>query len=78
MCIFEYDEEKHIRCEKEWAYEQGQEAGIELGQSKTLIRHIEAAMKNFGIDLQVACEGLGRSVEEYYKAKERVAITAPD
>lgn len=25
MCLFEFDEEKYIKGEREWAYEQGQE-----------------------------------------------------
>lgn len=33
-----------------------------------LIRNVESAMKNFGIDLQKACEGLGISVKEYEEA----------
>ena len=30
---------------------------------------VEAAMKNFEIDLQRACEGIGTTVEEYHRAK---------
>ena len=24
MSIFEYDEEKHLKCEREWAYQEGE------------------------------------------------------
>lgn len=54
--------------------EQGLEQGLEQGRANTLIENVDAAMKNFGIDLQKACEGLGASVEEYERAKERLAL----
>lgn len=53
---------------------QGIEQGIERGRANTLIENVEAAMKNFGIDLKRACEGLGSSVEEYEKAKEQLDL----
>lgn len=31
-------------------------------------------MKNFGIDLQKACEDLGTTVEEYKKAKQQMVL----
>lgn len=65
VCIFEYDEEKHIRCEKEWAYEQG--------FAKNLIRSVEAVMKNFNLNLQEACEGVGITVDEYQEAKKKLS-----
>lgn len=54
--------------------EQGLEQGIEQGRANTLVKNVEAAMKNFGVNLQRACEGLGVSVEEYESAKERIAL----
>lgn len=53
---------------------QGREQGEEHGRAKTLIENIEAAMKNFNIDLKRACEGLGVSVAEYENAKDRIAV----
>lgn len=58
-------------------YEQGKELGIregrkegrKEGKDQMMIRNVESAMKNFGIDLRKACEGLGVSVEEYEEAK---------
>lgn len=52
----------------------GKELGLEEGRLKTLIKYVESAMKNFNIDLQQACEGLGTTVEEYEKAKQKVAL----
>ena len=48
------------------------ETGMQIGEARTLIKNIESAMKNFGIDLQKACEGLGTTVEEYEAAKKKV------
>ncbi|MBO5056131.1 MAG: hypothetical protein J6C64_07250 [Lachnospiraceae bacterium] len=39
------------------------------GDASRLVISVEAAMKNFNVDLQKACEGTGTTVEEYEKAK---------
>ncbi|MCM1123777.1 MAG: DUF936 domain-containing protein [Eubacterium sp.] len=52
---------------KELALEEGKIQGYEI-----LIRNVESAMKNFNLDLQKACEGLGTSIEEYEDAKQQV------
>lgn len=62
----------------EQGIEQGIEQGMERGRANTLIKSVEAAMQNFGIDLKKACEGLGASVEEYEKAKEQIAFWEKD
>ncbi|MDE7287185.1 MAG: Rpn family recombination-promoting nuclease/putative transposase, partial [Lachnospiraceae bacterium] len=49
---------------------EGRSEGIEVGKAEMLVNSVGAAMKNFGIDLQSACEGIGTTVEEYYRAKE--------
>ncbi len=45
------------------------EEGRIEGRTEMLVKSVEA-MKNFGIDLEKACEGIGTTVEEYYRAKE--------
>ena len=40
------------------------------GLASNMVRSIECAMRNFHVNLQVACENLGTTVEEYYKAKK--------
>lgn len=57
----------------EQGMEQGIEQGIEQGRAETLVRNVESAMKNFNINLEKACEGLGTSVAEYEGAKEKIA-----
>lgn len=52
--------------------EQGIKQGIEQGRAKTIVENVEAAMKNFGINLQAACEGLGTTVEKYKNAKKKL------
>lgn len=54
--------------------EQGIGRGLEQGRMETLVRNVEAAMKNFNIDLQHACQGLEISAEEYEKAKEQIGL----
>lgn len=56
--------------EKVLIKEEGIHMGIDMGEAKMLVKSAEAAMKNFSIDLQKACEGIGTTVEEYHKTKE--------
>ena len=55
--------------EKALIREEGRSEGIKEGRAEILVKSVEA-MKNFGIDLQKACEWIGTTVEEYYRAKE--------
>lgn len=52
--------------------ERGIERGIERGSLKTMVKNVELSIKNFHVSLEEACEGLGISVEEYEKAKQRI------
>ena len=70
MCIFEFDEEKFLKSEREWSYNSGREAG----HAETLIKDVDSLIKKLEIDLQEACEILEISVEQYENAKEKVAV----
>ncbi len=59
---------------EEMGEERGMEKGIETGTAKTLVKTIDSAMKNLGIDLQQACVALGTSVEEYENARQTLAL----
>ncbi len=69
-----------VRESEEWEavevniLEIGIEHGKKQGALKTLVKNVEAAMKNFGIDLPAACKGLEISVEEYEEAKKQIAM----
>ena len=54
--------------------ERGKELGLEQGHFRTLVNSVELNMKNYGIDMQKACEGLEISVEDYEKAKQQIAM----
>lgn len=56
---------------KELGMREGRRIGIEEGIKEMLVRNIESAMKNFDVDLQKACDGLGVSVAEYEEAKRQ-------
>ena len=42
------------------------------GNAETLIKSVETVMLKFHVDLSEACEGVGTTREEYYKAKDYV------
>lgn len=69
-----------VRESEEWEavevniLEIGIEHGKEQGALKTLVKNVESAMKNFGIDLPAACKGLEISVEEYEEAKKQIIM----
>lgn len=65
MSIYEYNEE----YVKKTLYEDGMDAGYDRGKSITLVKSVEAVMKNFHVGLQKACEGVGTTVEEYERAR---------
>ncbi len=57
--------------------EEGRKAALEEAQreaafnmAEMLVKNVEAAMRNFHVDLPGACNGLGIHIEEYGKAKE--------
>lgn len=67
VCIFEYDEEKHIRLERE----EWKNKGIEIGREETLVKNVESIMESFRVDLQSACKSLGITVSEYEDFKKQ-------
>ncbi|MDD7627527.1 MAG: hypothetical protein PUJ54_04770 [Lachnospiraceae bacterium] len=69
MSIYEYNEEYVKKSLYEEGLEEGIKEGEKVGVLKTLVKNVEAAMRNFHISLKEACEGLGTTVEEYEKAK---------
>ncbi len=81
MSIYEYNEEYVKKTLLEDGYDKGKEDGFLEGEARgktegravTLVRSIEAAMKNFHVNLEEACAGLDITVEEYEKAKKGTA-----
>ncbi|MDE7259450.1 MAG: hypothetical protein K2N77_09480 [Lachnospiraceae bacterium] len=64
VCIFEYDEEKHMKQEREeWQ---------NIGREEILVKSVESVMESFCVDLQEACRSLRTTVSEYEKAKEHL------
>lgn len=52
MSIFEYDEEKHIRSEKELSYNEGRISGIKEGEERLNQLYIKLATDNRMDDLR--------------------------
>ena len=44
--------------------------GRKEGRAESLVKSVESAMKSFHVDLRTACEGLGFTLKEYYRAAE--------
>lgn len=44
----------------------------EEAKAEQLVNSIESAMKNFHVDLETACKGLGISIDSYHEAKKKL------
>ena len=65
MSIYEYDEEKHLRMEREQSYADGLEQGIERGIEQGIERGIEQGIER-GIEQGIVQEQY-RMAQEMYK-----------
>lgn len=66
------EEDEITMCELFDQYtRRGRQEGRQEGIRETIIKNVEGAMKNFGLDLVQACAGLEVSVEEYTLAKRQ-------
>lgn len=74
MGILEIGLEKGMEQGLQQGIEQGLQQGIKQGSRETLVRNVEAMMRNFGFTLQKACDGLGITAEEYEEAKAQIAL----
>ena len=55
---------------EEEAMKRGRKEGKREGRAESLVKSVESAMKSFHVDLRTACEGLGFTLKEYYRAAE--------
>ena len=73
--FLEMDRRDEFAAGREEGLKQGIEKGIEQGikheHGRMVVEVVDSAMTNFHVDLETACEGLGITVEEYNKAKQR-------
>lgn len=73
--FLEMDRRDEFAAGREEGLRQGIEKGIEQGikheHGRMVVEVVDSAMTNFHVDLETACEGLGITVEEYNKAKQR-------
>lgn len=67
----EMERSEKLMCNlSETIEERGIKKGIERGEAMRLVKSIEANMRNFHIDLEIACKGNEVTVEDYWKAKK--------
>lgn len=73
MSIYEYNEEYVKKTLHEEGYDEGYDAGLAEGEirgkAENIISNVESIIKNLGLDLPKACEGLGITIKEYEDAK---------
>ena len=74
MSIFEYDQEKHMRQEREAAWEDGHAAGIEEGRAAGIeeghaarARETAKRLSTMGMPIEKIASAVGASVEEVQK-----------
>ena len=66
MSIFEYDQEKHMKQEREAAWEDGHAAGIEEGRAAE-VRETSKRLSAMGMPIEKIASAVGASVEEVQK-----------
>lgn len=69
MSIYEYNEEYVKKTLHDEGYDAGLAEGEIRGKAETIISNVESIIKNLGLDLPKACEGLGITIKEYEDAK---------
>ncbi len=76
MFLFEYDQEKHIRQEKDESREEGRKEGIKLGRAEGLelgeIQMLVKQIQKGRITMEEAAEDAGMTVEKFTDAMEHV------
>lgn len=69
MSIYEYNEEYVKKTLHDEGYDAGLAEGEIRGKAENIISNVESIIKNLGLDLPKACEGLGITIKEYEDAK---------
>ena len=67
MSIYEYDQEKHLRQEREASWEEGREAGIREGRESGISEsHRQTAinLSKMGMDVEKIAQAVEASVED--------------
>ena len=67
MSIYEYDQEKHLRQEREASWEEGREAGIREGRESGISesrRQTAINLSKMGMDVEKIAQAVEASVEE--------------
>ena len=76
MFLFEYDQEKHIRQEKDESREEGIKEGIKLGRAEGLelgeIQMLVKQIQKGRITMEEAAEDAGMTEENFTDAMEHV------
>ena len=76
MFLFEYDQEKHIRQEKDESREEGRKEGIKLGRAEGLelgeIQMLVKQIQKGRITMEEAAEDAGMTVEKFTDVMEHV------
>ena len=71
MCLFEYDEEQHMKAEREEAKEEGREEGRKegekIGEEKGKIENMLELVHDGIIDKKIVADKLGITIEEVEK-----------
>ena len=67
MSIYEYDQEKHLRQEREASWEEGREAGIREGRESGISesrRQTAINLSKMGMDVEKIAQAVEASVED--------------
>lgn len=72
MSIFEYDEEKHLKNEREYAYNQGRKIGEQQGRQEGKIEGIQILIKGY-MEEGISKERTLQLLEKFYSISKEEA-----
>ena len=72
VCLYEYNQEEHMKFVKEEGFRQGHEQGREQGEEYAKVLAIQNLMKNTGWNAKEAMKALGIPEEEREKYQSKL------
>ena len=75
MCLYEYNQEEHMKFVREEGFRRGHEQGMEQGQKFALLTNIRNLMKNMNWSAAEAMKAIGVPEEKWQEYEKKLNET---